>query len=64
VKNGFPSLLFSTTSQVWEDAPVADIMSLRVLHDVGLLTSHGPTCFPAVGSTEAPVWQRRTLTID
>jgi hypothetical protein len=36
----FSGLVFSTTSQVWENALAVDTMSLCVLRDVGLLTSH------------------------
>jgi hypothetical protein len=64
VKKRFPGLVFSITSQVWEGACVADIVSLLILRDTGLATSHERISFTVIGSTEAPVWKRRALIID
>jgi hypothetical protein len=64
VRKWFSNLLFSITSQVWEDTLAMDIMSLQVLHDGGLLTSHEQTQIPcrrsaAISAAPVPAGSRR-----
>jgi hypothetical protein len=57
-------LLFSVTSQVWEDARAEDIASEQILHVLAIVTSHDRIEFPYRRQYGCAGLASRALTID